>query len=40
MLQIEEIRSMIEMGVPLSVAARKVGISRTTAYKYLKNFTV
>lgn len=38
--QIEEIRSMIEMGVPLSVAARKVGISRTTAYKYLKSSTV
>ena len=33
--QIEEIRSMMEMGVPLSVAARKVGISRTTVYKYL-----
>ena len=38
--QIEEIRSMMEMGVPLSVAARKVGISRTTAYTYLKNLTV
>lgn len=38
--QIEEIRSMMEMGVPLSVAARKVGISRTTAYKYLKSSTV
>ena len=38
--QIEEIRSMMEMGVPLSAAARKVGISRTTAYKYLKNLTV
>ena len=34
--QIEEIRSMMGMGVPLSVAARKVGISRTTVYKYLK----
>ena len=33
--QIEEIRSMMEMGVPLSVAARKVGISRTTTYRYL-----
>ena len=33
--QIEEIRSMIEIGVPLSLAARKVGISRTTAYRYL-----
>ncbi len=38
--QNEEIRSMIEMGVPLSMVARKVGISRTTAYKYLKNLTV
>lgn len=34
--QIQEIRSMIDMGVPLSKAAQKVGISRTTAYKYLK----
>ena len=34
--QIEEIRSLMSMGVPLSSAARKVGISRTTAYKYLK----
>ena len=33
--QIEEIRSKMEMGVPLSLAARKVGISRTTAYRYL-----
>ena len=33
--QIEEIRSMMEMGVPLSLAARKVGISRTTTYRYL-----
>ena len=33
--QIEEIRGMMEKGVPLSVAARKVGISRTTVYKYL-----
>ena len=38
--QIEEIRSKMEMGVPLSLAARKVGISRTTAYTYLKNLTV
>ena len=38
--QIKEIRSMMEMGVPLSSAVRKVGISRTTAYKYLKNLTV
>ena len=37
--QIEEIKSMLEMGVPLSAAARKVGISRTTAYKYLSNKT-
>ncbi len=35
--QIEEIRSMMEMG---ALAARKVGISWTTAYKYLKNLTV
>ena len=34
--QIAEVRSLLEMGVPLSVATRKVGISRTTAYKYLK----
>lgn len=34
--QIQEIRSLMSMGVPLSSAARKVGISRTTAYKYLK----
>lgn len=33
--QIEEIRAMMKIGVPLSVAVRKVGISRTTAYKYL-----
>ena len=33
--QIEEIRGMMEMGVPLSLAAKKVGISRTTAYRYL-----
>lgn len=35
--QIQEIRSLMSMGVPLSSAARKVGISRTTAYKYLKS---
>ena len=35
--QIQEIRSLMSMGVPLSSAARKVGISRTTAYKYLKD---
>ena len=33
--QIEKIRSMIEIGVPLSAATRKVRISRTTAYRYL-----
>ena len=33
--QIKEVRSMIDMGVPLSKAVKKVGISRTTAYKYL-----
>lgn len=36
-VQIEEIRGLMEKGVPLSVAVRKVGISRTTAYKYLSN---
>ena len=35
--QIQEIRSLRSIGVPLSSAARKVGISRTTAYKYLKD---
>ena len=35
--QIQEIRSLMSIGVPLSSAARKVGISRTTAYKYLKD---
>ena len=35
--QIKEVRSMIDMGVPLSKAVKKVGISRTTAYKYLKD---
>lgn len=34
--QIQEVRSLIDMGVPLSKAVKKVGISRTTAYKYLK----
>lgn len=34
--QIQEIRSLMSIGVPLSSAARKVDISRTTAYKYLK----
>ena len=33
--QIQEVRSLIDMGVPLSKAVKKVGISRTTAYKYL-----
>lgn len=37
--QIEEIRAMMKIGVPLSVAVRKVGISRTTAYKYLDQKT-
>ena len=37
---IEEFRAMMEMGMPLSLAARKVGISRTTAYTYLKNLTM
>ena len=37
--QIEEIRAMMKIGVPLSVAVRKVGISRTTAYKYLAQKT-
>lgn len=34
--QIEMVRAQIAQGVPLSVAVRKVGISRATAYKYLK----
>lgn len=33
--QIDTIKTMIDQGVPMAVAARKVGISRTTAYKYL-----
>ena len=37
--QIEEIRAMMKIGVPLSVAVRKVGISRTTASKYLDQKT-
>lgn len=37
--QIEEIRAMMKIGVPLSVAVRKVGISRTTPYKYLDQKT-
>ena len=35
--QIQEIRSLMDVGVTLSAAARKVGVSRPTAYKYLKN---
>ena len=34
--QIETVRAQIDQGIPLSVAVRKVGISRATAYKYLK----
>ncbi len=34
--QIKEVQELLDVGVPMSVAARKVGISRTTAYKYLK----
>ena len=34
--QIEMVRAQIAQGVPLSVAVRRVGISRATAYKYLK----
>lgn len=34
--QIQEIHSLMNVGVPLAAASRKVGISRTTAYKYLK----
>ena len=34
--QIQTVRAQIAQGVPLSVAVRKVGISRATAYKYLK----
>ena len=34
--QIEEIKEMVETGVPMAKAARKVGISRATAYRYLK----
>ena len=33
--QIDKVRSLIDLGVPMTVAAQKVGISRTTAYKYL-----
>lgn len=34
--QIREMKSLMNTGVSLSLAARKVGISRSTAYKYLK----
>ncbi len=33
--QISKIRSLLDVGVPLAAAARKVGVSRSTAYKYL-----
>lgn len=33
--QIEQIKEMVDAGVPLAKAARKVGISRATAYRYL-----
>ena len=33
--QIATIRSLIDQGVPLTVAARKVGVSRSTVYKYM-----
>ena len=35
--QIQKLRSLMNLGVPLSTAARQIGISRTTAYKYLKD---
>ena len=35
--QIQEVRTQINMGVPLAAVARKLGISRTTIYKYLKD---
>lgn len=34
--QVEQLRTMVVNDVPLSVAARKVGVSRATAYRYLK----
>ena len=34
--QVEQLRTMVANDVPLSVAARKVGVSRATAYRYLK----
>jgi DNA invertase Pin-like site-specific DNA recombinase len=33
--QISKIRSLLDVGVPLAAAAREVGVSRSTAYKYL-----
>ena len=33
--QVQEFRSLMDMGAPLSKAAKTIGISRTTAYKYL-----
>lgn len=37
--QIITIKSLIDQGVPLAVAARKVGVSRLTVYKYLKRIS-
>lgn len=34
--QIEAVRKMVEMGVPLAAAARKQRLSRTTVYRYMK----
>lgn len=33
--QISKIRSLLDVGVPLVAATREVGVSRSTAYKYL-----
>lgn len=33
--QISKIRLLLDVGVPLAAAAREVGVSRSTAYKYL-----
>jgi DNA invertase Pin-like site-specific DNA recombinase len=35
--QIAQLKAALAMDVPLSKAARKIGISRTTAYRYLRN---